>query len=182
MENEKVAGTVLAAGRALPSHISNAMASIGTGSVINLPDRLIIMKLSDYQPSDLEAFEGPARFRVGLGKNFLLISPMYRNVSFDIIWSPLIARMTAEPAMEKPTQGDHMVFNFALVDDDHFIRGLRVSTISYDVVMAIWRAQQTLQEKEITPESLQSEMISLFKQYPMGIPENFFHAACDFGE
>ena len=74
------------------------------------------MALTDYKPEDLTSFNGPARFRVGLARNFLLISPKFRGLNCDIVWSPLIARMVGEPAMDRPSASDQMMFNFVLVD------------------------------------------------------------------
>jgi len=168
--------------RRLPAGIADAISTIGTGSAIDLPRQMIVMQLADYRKDDLTSFEGPARFRVGLGQNFLLISPMFRGLSFDIIWSPVIARRTGEPDMEKPAAAEHMAFNFILVDGAQIVRGIRLATISPDVATAIWRARGELKSRTVTASALEAEMIALFSRYPRGIPETFFHDACDFGD
>ncbi|MFG6546879.1 hypothetical protein ACGYLM_17955 [Sulfitobacter sp. 1A10445] len=61
------------------------------------------MVLHDFRPSDIAAFEVSARFRVSLRKSFLLISPAFEGFTFDIVWSPLVAKLTGEPPMERPT-------------------------------------------------------------------------------
>lgn len=175
-------GLEIRLGKTLPYEIMESMASVGTGSVMNLPRQLIIMGLSDYREEDLSVFEGPARFRMGLGKTFMILSPEFEGLSFDMIWSPVIARNTKEPPMPKPAEGEHALFSFVLVDGSQTVRGIRVATISENVALAIWRAQQGLEQRSVTEEALSQEMMALFQKYPQGIPEVFFHEACDFGD
>ena len=169
----------LTLGQRLPTKIAEAVS--GSGTVINLPYKLIIVALTDYKSGDMTSFNGPARFRVGQAQNFLLISPMFRGLSFDVVWSPFIAKMAGEPVMDRPSASDQMMFNFVLVDGIHVVRGIRLATVSPDVTMALWQARSELLARAITAACVQSEMMEIFAQYPRGIPETFFHASCDFG-
>ena len=181
--NEPLQGdTTLTLGQRLPPKIVEAVSATGSGTVINLPYKLIVVALTDFRPEDLTSFNGPARFRVGLARNFLLISPTFRGLSFDIVWSPLIAKMAGEPEMDRPSVSDQMMFNFVLVDGLHIVRGIRLATVSPDVAMVLWRAKSELSVRAITAASVRSEMMGIFDQYPRSIPETFFDAACDFGD
>ena len=162
-------------GQRLPPKIPEVVSATGSGTAINLPYKQIVMALTDYKPEDLTSFNGPARFRVGLARNFLLISPKFRGLNCDIVWSPLIARMVGEPVIDRPSASDQMMFNFVLVDGIHIVRGIRLAMISSDVTMALWQASSELLARAITAASIQSEMTEIFDQYPRGIPETFFH-------
>jgi hypothetical protein len=166
----------------LPEEIGGGLLQAGAGTLVSLPQQLIIMGLMDMRPSDIATVEGPARFRVGLAENFMIISPMYKGLSFDIIWSPVIAKLSGEPPMEKPIKGQHPLFNFVLIDGHQVVRSIRSATISEEVAMAIWRAQGELSAKNIQQEDLHAEMMDVFGRYPSGIPEGFFHEVCDFGD
>ena len=168
-------------GQRLPPKIAEVVSATGSGTAINLPYRQIVVALTDYRPENLTSFNGPARFRVGLARNFLLISPKFHGLNFDIVWSPLIARMVGEPEMDRPSASDKMMFNFVLVDGTHIVRGIRVATVSPDVTMALWRARSELLARAVTAASIQSEMTEIFDQYPHSIPETFFNASCDLG-
>ena len=148
-------------GQRLPPKIAEVVSATGSGTAINLPYKQIVMALTDYKPEDLTSFNGPARFRVGLARNFLLISPKFRGLNCDIVWSPLIARMVGEPAMDRPSASDQMMFNFVLVDGTHIVRGIRLATISPDVTMALWQASSELLARAITAASIQSEMTEI---------------------
>ena len=168
-------------GQRLPQRVAEVVFATGSGTAINLPYKLIVFALTDYKPEDLTSFNGPARFRVGLARNFLLISPKFRGLNCDIVWSPLIARKVGEPVMDRPSASDQMTFNFVLVDGIHVVRGIRLATVSPDVTMALWQARSELLARAITAASIQSEMTEIFDQYPHGIPDTFFNASCDFG-
>ena len=90
----------LTLGQRLFTKIAEAVS--GSGTVINLPYKLIVVALTDYKPEDLTSFNGPARFRVGFAQKLPLISPMFRGLSFDVVWSPFIAKMAGEPVMDSP--------------------------------------------------------------------------------
>ncbi len=173
---------ILLVGETLPAETRNVFASTGTGGAINLPNQTITMVLHDFRPTDIESFEAPARFRVSLCKSFLLISPSFDGFNFDIVWSPLIAKMTGEPPLERPSPTTHLMFNFILADGDCVVRSIRSATISPDCGHALWRAQEQLMGSSYTGDELQSEMNTLFRQYPKGIPETFFHESCKLGD
>jgi hypothetical protein len=181
MGNE-VEPMVLYEGKRLPSPISDALIGTGTSGMINLPQQLFITALADFRTSDAEVFRGPARFRVGLGQTFMLISLSFRTLNFDVIWSPHIAATTGEPDMEKPDDGAHLLFNFVLADGIQIARSIRTATISPQCATAIWRAQQELNDRKSTPEDLEKEMIDLFNRYPTEIPDMFFHETCSLGD
>ncbi len=171
----------LLVGESLPEETRKVFARTGTGGAISLPHQSITMVLHDYRPQDGKAFQAPARFRVSLCKSFLLISPSFPGFNFDIVWSPLIAQLTGEPALERPSPTDHLVFSFILCDGNHIVRAIRTASISPDCSQALWRAQQHLMSLKLTGNELEAEMIALFQQYPRGIPENFFHETCHLG-
>jgi len=175
-------GTSITLNAPLPEEMGGGLLQAGATTLISLPQHLLIMGLADLRRSDVTTFEGPARFRVGVAKNFMIISPMYKGLSFDIIWSPVISKMSGEPQMKKPITGEHPLFNFILIDGNHIVRSIRTATISERVAMAIWRAQGELWRKEINAEALKAEMMDIFGRYPTGIPEGFFHEVCDFGD
>ena len=173
---------IMLVGEKIPEDIGRVFALTGSSGAISLPHQLVTMVLHDYRLSDEEAFQAPASFRVALCKSFLLISPSFPNFNFDIVWSPLIAKLNGEPELPRPSPTDHMVFNFVLADGQQVIRSIRTATISPECGQALWRAQQTLMAAEFTGEELQHEMIALFSQYPKGIPETFFHESCLLGD
>ena len=164
-------------GQRLPPKIAEVVSATGSGTAINLPYGLIVVALTDYKPEDLTNFNGFARFRVGLAQNFLLISPKFRGLNCDIVWSPLIARMVGEPEMDRPSASDAMMFNFVLVAGNHIVRSIRLATISPDVTMALWRARSELLARAITAASIQSEMTEIFDQYRAAFPRRSFMRA-----
>lgn len=173
---------ILFVGSRLAPEVRQVFQNTGTSGAISLPHQTITMVLGDYRPSDKTIFEAPARFRVALCKSFLLISPSFPEFNFDIIWSPLIARLNGEPTLERPSPTDHAVFNFILADGVHVVRAIRTSSISPACSLAMWRAQQTLMAASFTGDELKQEMNALFSQYQRGIPEMFFNETCALGD
>lgn len=169
-------------GSPLPPAMSEALASTGSGGMVNLPRQILVASLDDYRESDADTFSGPVRFRVGLARNFIVLSLVMGSLNFDVIWSPVIARKIGEPNFPRPSGSDHPLFTFILVDGAQIIRSIRQSTISPECAMAIWRAQKDILGRQVTEVDLENEMIALFRQYPESISESFFHAICDLGD
>ena len=172
-------GLVFTLEKRIPVEIAEIIQKTDIRTILNLPFRLAVLAPADYSPKDLEIFKGPARFRVGRARNFMLISPEFQGLNFDIIWSPLMARVTGEPGMKKPGKNEHMVFNLVLADENGMTCGIRSSLITPDVALAIWCAKTELLDMTIRAEDIQSEIVDLFNLYPCHIPELFFHASCD---
>lgn len=174
--------TLFLQGCPLPSPMREIIVATGSTGMVNLPRQIFVTALSDYRASDEAAFSGPAQFRVGLARSFIILSLSMRTLNFDVIWSPVIAAQTGEPNMIRPSGSEHLLFNFILAYGEQVIRSIRQATISPECAIAIWRAQQEMSSRNVTSADLEAELHALFKQYPVSIPETFFHATCNLGD
>jgi hypothetical protein len=143
---------------------------------------LLILRLHDYQKEDLEAFFGKATFRVSKQKHFMVISPDFTRYSFDIIWSPVLARQSGEPPMEAVSQDTHLVFHFVLTDQNLIVKGLRSASISPDCGRALYRASTELRQIQSSVYEMTMEMQTVFGKYLGGFPDTFFHEQCFLGD
>ena len=173
--------TIIKVGDPLPQHIREVFFATGTSGAVSIPDQMVTMVLEDYKKEDLEAFYGIANFRVSLRKNFMIISPAFSGFNFDIVWSPVIAKNIGEPVLPADAGDSHMVFNFVLVDGLHYVRGIRTATIAPNCAQALYRAQNTLMNKDVSEIDVLTEMTLLFADYPKGFPTGFFHEVCPLG-
>lgn len=172
---------LLKTGDLLPPATREAFEETGTGGVIDLESQTAIMALQDYRPQDEEAFHGMANFRIALCQTFLLISVSFSGYSFDMIWSPVIARMSDEDITPVDTSMGHMLFNFILTDGDHVIRAIRTATISPNCGAALARAQNELMQRDIDDIDVHAEIALLFAEHPGGFPHSFFDEICPLG-
>lgn len=173
---------IVALNQPIDPEIAKVLKGTGMSGGISLPHRAVTVVLHDYSPTDDASFEGAAAFRLGLRKTFMIINLAFSKFHFDIIWSPLMAKMNNEPEMAPPSPGERMVFSFILADGGYIVRGLRSSSISHGCAMAVWQARQTLMEKDITADAFQRELNALFDEYPRTFPETFFHESCKLGD
>lgn len=173
---------IVALNQPLDPEIARILKGSGMSGGISLPHKAVTVVLQDYSSADNVSFEGTAGFRVGLCNTFMIINLVFSKFHFDIIWSPLMAKMNNEPDMAPPSSGERMVFSFILADGEYIVRGLRSSSISNSCAMAVWRARRTLMEKDITSKDFQSELDTLFAKYPRSFPETFFHESCKLGD
>ena len=138
--------------------------------------------LANFRAPDLNAFLGPARFRVAAGKTFLMVSPAFSAFSFDIVWTPATALSSGEPALPASQADQRIVLNFVLVDGTMTIRGIRSSSISPACVTAVQRTQEKLLRRAPSQAESLREMQGLFARYPGGFRDRFFHESCAFGD
>ncbi|MFG6573425.1 hypothetical protein ACGYLO_17670 [Sulfitobacter sp. 1A13353] len=173
---------IVALNQPLDPEIAKIMRGTGMSGGISLPHRSVTMVLHDYSSADNVSFESTAGFRVGLRNSFMIINLAFSKFNFDIIWSPLMAKMNNEPDMAPPSPGERMVFSFILADGGYIVRGLRSSSISPACAMAIWRARQNLMGKDINANDFRAELDALFAAYPRSFPDTFFHESCVLGD
>lgn len=173
---------IVALNQPLDPEIAQILRGSGMSGGISLPHKAVTMVLNDYSPTDNASFEGTAGFRVGLRNSFMIINLAFSKFNFDIIWSPLMAKMNNEPDMAFPSPGERMVFSFILADGGYIVRGLRSSSISPACAMAIWRARQNLMGKDINTNDFRAELDALFAAYPRSFPDTFFHESCMLGD
>ena len=182
MTDDVRGATLLLEGQRLPLELAAKMEMVETGGSVALPHHLFLMKLADLGPEDLERFRGTAEFRLGLVRNFMLLSVVMEGLNFDFVWSPFIAAANGEPLVPTPEAEIHLNYNFVLLDRGNVVRGLRVATVSPAVSQAIAKAQRQLLQTCESPAALEAEMRSLFERYPVSIPDSFFHETCKLGD
>lgn len=170
-------------GQPLPEALLLKMPGGATPSgAVDLPGQIVLMTLADYRRSDRSEFLGPARFRISRQRSFMMLSPAFKTFSFDIIWSPVIARESGEPEMQGVDRGDHLAFTFVLLDGEGVIRGIRMATLSPACSQAMYRARRELMAEDVTRDDMNTEMRSLFARHPRGFPDVMFHETCDLGD
>lgn len=173
---------LLKTGDLLPLATSEAFTETGTGGVLDLESQSITMVLDDYRPQDEEAFNGMANFRIALCKTFLMVSVSFSRFSFDLIWSPVIAKLADEDITPVDASMGHMLFNFILADSDHVIRAIRTATISPNCGAALARAQNALMQRDIEDLDVHAEIALLYADHPQGFPHTFFDEICALGD
>lgn len=174
---------ILLEGKPLPEALTLKMPKdAATTGAVHLPGQMILMTLADYRRSDRDEFLGPARFRVSRQRSFMMLSPAFKTFSFDIIWSPAIARESDEPAPEAMNDKDHLAFTFVLLDGAGIVRGIRVATLSPACGAAMHRAREELMAANVTRADMNREMQDLFARHPRGFPDIMFHETCNLGD
>lgn len=95
----------LAVGKRLPLDIAVQLLSAGDGSngAISFEMGCVLMKLERPTQQEIKDFSGKASVRVGDFGSFMLFSPSFKGFSFDLLWSPVIAR-----AQDKPVSSPKM--------------------------------------------------------------------------
>jgi hypothetical protein len=168
-------------GQPLDDDFASKFKRSGSSGAINLENQSVLLCLSDFKPTDLKEFEGPAELRVSRQKHFAIISVVFETFSFDIIWSPQIAKLSGEEIYDPGEEYCHPVFNFILLDEGYVVRGIRVATIDWPVAQAIQRAQQDLMQQDVNEDRSMIALQVLFSKYPNGLPLEVFHEYCALG-
>lgn len=169
----------------LPEDIREAFLAAGgavMGGAMMLSDRIFILMLSDLRPRDVSSFRGPAVMRMAREKNCMVISLGFSGLSYDLVWSPAIARRSGEERLEDIAPGERFLFNFVLVDEHCTIRGIRSASVAPQMAQALIRAQRELLSEDHTDEAVNATVAELFARYPKIIPDERFHEISHLGE
>ncbi|WP_027234099.1 hypothetical protein [Leisingera caerulea] len=181
--NQEFKPTLLATGQPLPLEMGLAIASqpAGMSGGLFFDLNMILMRLDQPRKRELRDFNKQATVRLGDFGSFLLFSPKFRGFSFDLLWSPVIARAQDGAGMVAVNEGERLNLNFVLVDERTIVRGIRVGTIGPKASGFLARTQRNLMGRDVDAEQVQRDMERLFGEHPHGIPDKMFKARSAIG-
>ncbi|MBW3243656.1 hypothetical protein KUV57_13360 [Epibacterium sp. DP7N7-1] len=174
---------ILAVGRQLPLEMGLAISSQAPGMSGGLQFDLgiALMRLDGPRKREVREFSGPATVRIGDFGSFLLFSPKYPSFSFDLLWSPVIAKASDTPGMIDIADGDRLNLNYILVDETTTVRAIRTGTIGPKASAFLARKQRDLLGRDVDAEQVRRDMQRLFQSHPRGIPDGDFQARSKIG-
>jgi len=164
-----------------PDWMAAPFADNPTGGVLLMSDRLILLRVEDMSQQDVKEMQGRIRVGVYRGKHTLMINLLSRNLSFDLWWSPEIARRMGE----RPVPADdihHPMMTIIALDGRNVVRNIRSATLSPEVNMAISRAMNELLQTPSSARDVELEVNAISILYPGPMPEGLFHAICHLGD
>lgn len=182
-ERSLESGIILSVGRPLPVHMGLLLASQpeGMGGGLIFEAGLVLMRLDAPSQSELRQFSGPANIRIGDFGSFLLFSPQFPSVSFDLVWSPVIARRSRTTGIPPLENGQRLNLSFALVDERAVVRALRAGTIGPRCTSFLRSTTENLMGRDVDAEQVARDMERVFTNYPHGIPDEAFQARSQIG-
>tara|TARA_R110002051_G_scaffold98120_1_gene168259 strand:- start:23 stop:517 length:495 start_codon:yes stop_codon:yes gene_type:complete len=142
---------------------------------------IVLMRLDAPRKREVREFSGPATVRIGDFGSFMLFSPKFPSFSFDLLWSPVIARSSETPGIVDIAEGDRLNMNYILVDESTTVRTIRTGTIGPKASAFLARTQRDLMGRDVDAEQVRRDMERLFRAHPRGIPDGAFHARSRIG-
>lgn len=175
--------TIFTINKPLPDEILAAVHRLppGMGGVLMLGMGLIVMRLERPTKRELKEFTGPATLRIGDFGSFMMISPKFKSMSFDLIWSPEIADRSDEELLDPLPEGDRLLLSLVLVDESGIVRQIRTASIGPKASMRLIRTQNDLMERQIIAGKVQRDLEVIFRRHPSGIPDEVFQARSAIG-
>ncbi|MCH8491106.1 MAG: hypothetical protein LAT81_14420, partial [Oceanicaulis sp.] len=144
---------IISLNKKAPDWIISTFSGQETGGAIRINDQIILLKIGDITKKDILALAGEVTFRVYRGSSVLLVNLVTKTISFDLLWSPYIAKANGETVIQVD-RDEHMVFNIITIDRKNRVRAIRTSSINFETATALARGMQELLEKPVTREDV----------------------------